>query len=305
MVLTYFPVLSTERLDRPRGLSTLGGFVYLHRISGPRVAGVPGCNFRMFRELFRKSTLENVVILTNMWDKVSRGIGEARESELINYFFKPAIDKGAQFVRYHFTMQSSAHDIIRRITRNLPTRLGKQQEFVDETAHPGPDERIRRHQDELKAIREEAIKALRDKEELRREFEQEIRNIWKQMSAESEQEICKAREQTRVELERMTAHHDEEERRMKTNMERTAALHYEARMAMKAEMRGMQEEAHLEIRRMAVRHEEEKRRMGTEITALHHGNETRTAVETEIRGMEERARLEIKRLHKQTGGILV
>ena len=242
----------------------------------------------MFSELCGKSTFENFIIVTTKWDGISRGVGGAHESELVDSF-KPALDKGAQLVRYPIAAQSSAHDIIRRVV-----------------GYSSTNRRIRRHRNEVKAIRENATKALRDQEEkLRREFGLESHKIRKQMNIESEQAVSKVREQMRAEVEGVTAHHDEEERRVRTNMERMATLHYEARMTMKAEMRGMQEEAHLEIKRMAVCHDEEKRTMGTEIAALHRDNEARTVMETEVRGMEERARLEIKWLHKQTGGILV
>ena len=191
----------------------------------------------MFRQLCGKSTLENVIIVTSMWDDVLWGVGEARESELVNNFFKLALDKGAQLVRYHVAAQSSAHDIIRRVTRNLPTSPGNQREFADETTNPEFNEWIRRYQDELKAIREEMTRGLRDQEEkLRREFEQDIRQV---------------REQMRAELERMAAHHDEEKRRMRIEMEQTAAFQNEARRVVETDMRRMQEQVRLEMGRLA------------------------------------------------------
>ena len=226
VVLIYFTVLSTQRLDRSRRPSTLGGFVHLQPISDLRVTGISGRNFKTIRKLCEKSTLENVVIVTTMWDKVSRGIGEARESELINYFFKPAIDKGAQFVRYHIPMRSVTHDIIRRITRNLPTSLRNQQGVVDETLYPEPNEPIRCHQ--LEAMREEIIQALIERDErVRREIE--------------EMKACldEKNQRMRIRIERMGM----EMEQMKIEMEKMTALHDEPRGAMETEMRRMQERA--------------------------------------------------------------
>ena len=202
VVFVHF-ALSTHHLDRSRGRSTLGGFLYLHRVSCPWVMGMSTRHLMMFRELCGRSTLENVIIVTTGWDHVSLGDGEVCESALVTDFFKPALDDGAKLVRYRVAAQQTAHDIIRRVTQNLRTS-------------PEPNEQIRRHQDELKAVREEMIKVLRDQEQiLRREFEQEIRRVREQARVElervrvdlerarveSEQEIRKAKEQTRVELE--------------------------------------------------------------------------------------------------------
>ena len=119
----------------------------------------------MFRDLCGDTTLKNVVLVNNRWDEVSREIGEVRESELRNRFFKPVLDMGAQMVRHHNTAQSS-HDIIRKIVANRPVALQIQQELVDEgkhitdTAAGGAinlefDGLIRRHQAELKEVGEE------------------------------------------------------------------------------------------------------------------------------------------------------
>ena len=214
MVFIYFTVLTTQRLDLSRGLSTLGGFLYLHRISDLPVAKIPLSNTGKFYDLCGKSTLENVIIVTNMWDDVSWDVGEARESELITNFFKPTLDEDAQLVRYHIREQSKARNIIQRITQNTPIILGDRGEFLGQAVNRELDELIRRHQYELEAVREEMIQAFRDRDE-----------------------------QVQREIEEMAARHDEEKRRMRTEMERMVALHDEARRAMETEVRRMQERA--------------------------------------------------------------
>ena len=154
----------------------------------------------MFRKLCGYTALKNVVIATNMWDKVSSDTGEIWETELSENKFKPATDNGAQMVRHHNTTQS-AHDIVRRIMGNHPIALRIQRELVDErrdlanttagkVINRELDEQIKRCRAELEEVRVEMAQALREKdEETRRELETETRGLQKQMT-----EIAKDKE---------------------------------------------------------------------------------------------------------------
>ena len=180
----------------------------------------------MFRELCGETTLKNVVIVTNMWGEVPPHAGEARESELSSNFFKPALDKGAQMVRHQNTAQS-AHDIIRMIGRNRPVALQIQRELVDErknivdtaageAVNEELNRQIRRHQDELKMVREEMMRALKDKdEETRQELEEETKKLQEQM------------EKIKRDSEGMAANYGTEKERMEAKMRR---MEQDARM---------------------------------------------------------------------------
>ena len=142
----------------------------------------------MFRKLCGDSTLKNVVLVTNMWDDVSPEEGEVRENELASRFFKPVLEMGAQMVRHRDTTQST-HDIIRRIMANHPAALQIQQELVDERrglANTAAGEvldqelsqLIRKHEAEVKELREEMAQALRERDDgMRRELEEERRKL--------------------------------------------------------------------------------------------------------------------------------
>ena len=142
----------------------------------------------MFRKLCGESTLKNVVLVTNMWGVDPHSTSEAREKELSTKFFKPVLDKGAQMVRHHNTLQS-AHDIIRRIMGNRPLVLQIQRELVDEgksiidtaageSVNQELKDRIERHEAEMEELREEMVQALKKKdEETRRELEGERRRL--------------------------------------------------------------------------------------------------------------------------------
>jgi hypothetical protein len=111
----------------------LAGVIYIHRISDIRMSGISTRNFKMFRQLCGDSTLQNVVVLTNMWGEVTREIGEAREAELASQdiFFKPVLEKGALLLRHENTTQS-AHAVLQRIIQNRPLPLQIQRELIDE-----------------------------------------------------------------------------------------------------------------------------------------------------------------------------
>lgn len=143
-------------------------------------------NLGMFRELCGGSTLKNVVLVTTMWRRVSRVVGEVREMELVQQYFKRVLNEGAQLARYHNTAKST-HDIIRRIMKNQPNPLRIQRELVDEgkgitntaamqVVHPELNEPIRLHQPETKVVRGET-RALAEKEEEARRIREGINQM--------------------------------------------------------------------------------------------------------------------------------
>jgi hypothetical protein len=173
----------------------LAGVIYMHRISDIRVGGVSRRNFNMFRRLCGEKTLKNVVIVTNMWSRTDLEVGEAREAELASrdIFFKPVLNMKAQMVRNDNTLDS-ARAILRRIIKNHPVALRIQEELVDEhkdisQTEAGEElnrelmEQVRRHQVELKKLKEEMTAAIKEQdEETRRELEEEYRKLHAEMT---------------------------------------------------------------------------------------------------------------------------
>ena len=179
-------------MDRYEKGSKLAGVIYVHRITDKRFTGIAGRNFKIFRELCGETSLKNVVLLTNMWSEVPRGVGETRERELASAFLKPALDKGAQMARHHDTEQS-AHDVIRRIMNNHPVVLQIQRELVDERkniASTAAGEAVntelaketKRHEAEVKALREKMMRTLEEKhEKAKRVLEEETSRLEAEM----------------------------------------------------------------------------------------------------------------------------
>jgi len=168
----------------------LAGVLYFHRISDVRMGGAPLKNFKMFRKLCGERALQNVVIVTNMWEEVKGQVGERREAELKgkDIFFKSVLENGARMAR-HKNTTSSAQDILRLILDNRPLPLCIQVELVDEhrciTETSAGEElnqelntRIRKHREDIRALEEEMQQAMRDKdEEIRRRLEEETQKM--------------------------------------------------------------------------------------------------------------------------------
>ena len=226
----------------------------------------------MFRELCGDTTLNNVVLVTNMWGEVPLDIGESREKELSSNFFKPVLDKGAQMARHQNTEQS-AHDIIRMIMKNRPVVLQIQRELVDErkdivntaageVLNQELNEQIKRHQAELKAVQEQMTQALKEKdEETRQEVEEETRKLQEQME------------------------------KIKEESEGVASRYAEEKEKMKAKMREIQQEAKRERERVEVERNQRVADLNRHLQEAAHGSED----------VNERARLEqeIQRLQSQ------
>ncbi|KAJ3490912.1 hypothetical protein NLI96_g1104 [Meripilus lineatus] len=81
-----------------RNNKKLNGVIYMHRISDVRMGGISRRNFRMFRDVCGDTTLNNVVVVTNMWGEVTPDLGRDRETQLATNpsLFKPVLDKGAK-----------------------------------------------------------------------------------------------------------------------------------------------------------------------------------------------------------------
>ena len=199
----------------------------MYRISDNRFGGIAGRIFNTFRKLCGESVLQNTVLVTNMWKEDSQDIGEAREKELSDNFFKPALDKGAQMVRHHNTTES-AQNILRMIIRNHPVALQIQRELVDEgkdiidtaageSLNVELKALISKHQVELEYLRGDMMQALKEKdEEARRELEK--------AKGDLEEVLGKIKEDT----EKMVASYAAEKQRMEAEMiemERAEAEH--------------------------------------------------------------------------------
>ena len=211
----------------------LAGVIYVHRISDDRFGGLAVKNFRMFRELCGEKTLKNVILMTNMWGRVTSQQGADREEQLKVDFFKAAIDKGAQICRHNNTPKS-ARAILRTILKNKPSVLKIQRELIDEHMDIGQTgagaelnreirEVVERYQNDIRELEENMRKALEEKdEESREEMEMEKARLQGEMEKvrkESEQMASQFDEARREMEERISARFEERLRRLQEGYE--------------------------------------------------------------------------------------
>ena len=166
----------------------LAGLIYVHRISDDKFTGIAAKNFRMFRELCGEKTLKNVILMTNMWGRVTPQQGATREQQLKDKYFKQAIEKGAQLCRHNDTPES-ARAIVRKILHNQPIVLKIQRELIDENKDIGQTgagaelnreihELVSMYQREMRELEESMWRAMREKDrEARQELEEEKRRV--------------------------------------------------------------------------------------------------------------------------------
>jgi len=97
--------------------------------------GMPLRNLNMFNQLCGRGNFKNIVLVTTMWDGVSKEVGLWREKELQNDIWQWMTRLGSTTHRFLLT-EESARDIISTISMSLPDerRLPQiQREVVDES----------------------------------------------------------------------------------------------------------------------------------------------------------------------------
>ena len=196
----------------------LAGVIYVHRISDDKFGGLAVKNFRMFRELCGEKTLKNVILMTNMWGRVTPQQGAGRERQLKTKHFKAAIEKGAHLCRHNNTPES-ARKILQTVLENEPVVLKIQRELIDEHKEIGATSAgeelnreiraaVERCQNEIEELEESMRRAAEKDEELREELEGEKRRVQEEMEKlrkDSEEMKSKFEEARREMEERISA----------------------------------------------------------------------------------------------------
>ena len=90
----------------------LKGIIYMHRIVHNRMTGTSMKTLNMLRELCGSSFLENVALVTTMWDTVSTDDGERRERDLCQNFWKPMLLCGSKVWRYSYDTDKTGANIV-------------------------------------------------------------------------------------------------------------------------------------------------------------------------------------------------
>ena len=91
-------------------------------------------NIRMFYEMCGTNSLQNVVIVTTMWDKVTEKEGSQREEELKSEddLFKPWMDGGQATMMRHERTTDNANKVINHLLAKDATNTQITYELVEE-----------------------------------------------------------------------------------------------------------------------------------------------------------------------------
>ena len=95
----------------------------MHRIFDSSSDGIAKWNFNMFRKLCGDESLNNVVVVTNMWDEIDQEIGNMCEGQLYTgeFLFKPVFAKKAKMTRHNHTVESAEARAMCCIAENYQT----------------------------------------------------------------------------------------------------------------------------------------------------------------------------------------
>ena len=109
----------------------LSGLLFLHRISDNRMTGTSLRNTNMFKKVCGTGALQNVILVTTMWDGVDNAAGTEREEELRTTFWQSMISSGSRMARFQDFTSRSAWDILDQLP-GVKYPLQLQREMVDE-----------------------------------------------------------------------------------------------------------------------------------------------------------------------------
>ena len=110
----------------------LAGFIYLLEISERRMYAARRKSLEIFRKLCGDEALRNVVLGTTKWDEIRLEIGQQRERELKDIYWKEMVQQGSVIMRVH-TDSSSAWEIVNRILQNDAVDFVRFQERLQKT----------------------------------------------------------------------------------------------------------------------------------------------------------------------------
>jgi hypothetical protein len=119
---------------------TLGGVIYLHDISQTQMLGTTRKNFDMFRKICGDEAAASVILGTTKWAEVRQGVGERREQQLIEAYWRDMIAQGSRVRRYGGTSESAwdiVYCILDRLERSealqIQHELVNLQQYIPET----------------------------------------------------------------------------------------------------------------------------------------------------------------------------
>ncbi|KAF5003060.1 hypothetical protein FDECE_10371 [Fusarium decemcellulare] len=125
----------TEYLAAQHALRVpLRGVLYLHKITDNRMTGSSLTYLRLLQSLVGDDALQNVVLVTNMWNKLrDEDVGQAykREQDLIDNYWGPMADKGSYVTQFDGSADA-AYALVYQLAGKPSVVLDVQKQIMDE-----------------------------------------------------------------------------------------------------------------------------------------------------------------------------
>lgn len=173
----------------------------------------------MFRKLVGPEAMNNVILVTTMWELVNEETGNQREAELRETFWGGMIKQGARMFRHTKDSPESAQRLIETLLPLPPVDLQIQREIVDEhktllqteagvSANEESIQLLKKHQEEIRKLKQAKEKALEERDQA---YKRQV---------EAEQEVLKLEQERGFQEEKIF---EDAERRLNKRMRRRRA----------------------------------------------------------------------------------
>ncbi|KAF8884208.1 P-loop containing nucleoside triphosphate hydrolase protein, partial [Gymnopilus junonius] len=96
-----------DLMDKSFKKAELGGVIYLHDISDHSFPGMAQRNLEMLQHLSKRDIVNNVVLGTTKWTLTSLDVGDERQKQLRNVYWKPLLEMGSQIRPFHDSFESA------------------------------------------------------------------------------------------------------------------------------------------------------------------------------------------------------
>lgn len=191
----------------------LSGIIYLHRITDTRMGGSARKNLFMFRKLCGTEVLQNVLLVSTMWEVGELANGERRESELVDTedFWGILVESGAKVER-HDNSRESAMGLLKKFVGKNRVIMSIQKEMVNDHKTLDQTQAGMELEGELQKERDKFKRELAEVQETMKEAiraqDQKSAELLRRHEADMQQKIdlvIKEREQLKVSMEKMHA----------------------------------------------------------------------------------------------------
>ncbi|KAG6899599.1 hypothetical protein C0993_008831 [Termitomyces sp. T159_Od127] len=176
----------------------MAGVIYLYDISAKRWQGSTARNFEVFEKLCGQAAARKVVLVTTMWEQVNKAVGEKRERELKDEYWKGMIKHGSAVHRGNLDQMAAQDTVDFLLAKEAMYPLQIQKELGEINRALQDTEAVRFLSDALQELlksREEATPILRsaadDPAATQRALENDnqIRSVLQEISVKGRLEI--------------------------------------------------------------------------------------------------------------------